>query len=44
VISRTVREAVVGRLKATFEDLGSIVLKNIKRPVQTFDVKWEPAD
>jgi adenylate cyclase len=44
VISRTVHEAVVGRLKATFEDLGSIVLKNNKRPVQTFDVKWEPAD
>ena len=44
VISRTVHEAVGGRLKATFEDLGSIIPKNIKRPVPTFDVKWEPTD
>jgi adenylate cyclase len=29
VLSRTVHEAVAGRLKATFEDLGSLALKNI---------------
>ena len=44
VISRTVHEAVTGRLKATFDDLGSLTLKNIERPVQSFGVKWVPAD
>jgi TolB-like protein/class 3 adenylate cyclase/Tfp pilus assembly protein PilF len=44
VISRTVREAVAGRLKATFEDLGSPALKNIERPIQAFRVAWEAAD
>jgi len=39
VISRTVHEAVAGRLKATFEDLGSLALKNIERPIQAFSVK-----
>jgi adenylate cyclase len=41
LISRTVHEAVAGRLKATFNDLGSLSLKNIERPVQAFDVKWD---
>jgi TolB-like protein/Tfp pilus assembly protein PilF len=44
IISRTVHEAVAGRLKATFDDLGSLALKNIDRAVQAFDVKWEPSD
>ena len=44
VISRTVHEAVSGRLKAGFDDLGSLALKNIERPVQAFAVKWRPAD
>jgi TolB-like protein/class 3 adenylate cyclase len=44
VISRTVHEAVTGRLKATFEDLGNLALKNIDRPVQAFGVRWEPSD
>jgi TolB-like protein/class 3 adenylate cyclase/Flp pilus assembly protein TadD len=44
VISRTVHEAVTGRLKATFGDLGGLALKNIERPVQAFGVKWEPSD
>jgi adenylate cyclase len=39
-----VHEAVSGRLKATFHDLGSLVLKNIERPVQAFDVTWEALD
>ena len=38
VVSRTVHEAVAGRLKATFEDLGSLALKNIERPIQAFRV------
>src|SRR5262249_25858106 len=44
VISRTVHEAVTGRLDATFDDLGGLALKNIERPVQAFGVKWEPLD
>jgi adenylate cyclase len=44
VISRTVHEAVMGRVKASFDDLGNLTLKNIERPVQAFNVKWEPSD
>jgi TolB-like protein/class 3 adenylate cyclase len=44
VISRTVHEAVMGRLKSTFHDLGTLALKNIDRPIQAFSVKWEPSD
>lgn len=44
VISRTVHEAVAGRLKASFEDLGGLALKNIERPIQAFGVKWAAAD
>src|SRR6266581_2638335 len=42
VISGNVHDAVAGRLKAAFDDLGSLALKNIERPVQAFGVKWEP--
>lgn len=44
VISRTVHEAVAGRLKASFEDLGDLTLKNIERPIQAFGVTWLPED
>ena len=44
LISRNVRDAIVGRVKATFEDLGGLSLKNIERPVRAFRVKWEPGD
>jgi TolB-like protein/class 3 adenylate cyclase/Tfp pilus assembly protein PilF len=44
LVSRTVQEAVTGRLKATFADLGDLSLKNIERPIQAFTVKWEPSD
>jgi TolB-like protein/class 3 adenylate cyclase len=44
VISRTVHEAVIGRVKAIFDDLGNLALKNIERLVQAFRVKWEPSD
>ncbi len=43
LISRNVRDAVAGRVKATFEDLGGLSLKNIERPVRTFRVGWDPA-
>ena len=44
VISGDVHDAVAGRLKAAFDDLGSLALKNIERAVQAFGVKWEPGD
>jgi TolB-like protein/Tfp pilus assembly protein PilF len=44
LISGNVYDAVVGRLKATFDDLGSLALKNIERPTQAFRVGWLPAD
>src|SRR3984893_9900993 len=44
LISPTVQEAVTGRVKATFDDLGGLTLKNIERPVQAFSVKWEASD
>jgi adenylate cyclase len=31
-------------VKATFDDLGGLALKNIERPIQAFGVKWEPSD
>lgn len=44
LISRTVHEAVAGRLKATFADRGDLTLKNIERPIQAFSTQWEPSD
>jgi TolB-like protein/class 3 adenylate cyclase/tetratricopeptide (TPR) repeat protein len=44
VISRNVQEAVAGRLKASFDDLGALSLKNIERPIQAFRVKWDAAE
>ena len=44
VVSGAVHEAVAGRLKATFKDLGRLALKNIERPIQAFAIAWEPAD
>ncbi len=44
LVSRTVKEAVEGRLKATFQDLGALKLKNIERPMRTFQVAWNTAD
>src|SRR5262245_9543332 len=44
LISRTVHEAVTGRLKANFDDLGSLELKNIERPVEALIVRWKRRD
>ena len=41
LISRNVRDAVAGRVKVTFEDLGGLLLKNIERPVRAFRVHWK---
>jgi adenylate cyclase len=44
LISRTVHEAVARRMKAGFKDLGSLLLKNIERPIRAFSVTWDAAD
>src|SRR5262245_46482407 len=44
VVSRAVREAVEGRLKATLHALGELALKNIARPIRAFRVEWSVED
>jgi adenylate cyclase len=44
VVSRTVHEAVAGRVRATFDDLGSLTLKNIERGVPALAVRWLASD
>ena len=40
-VSRAVRDHVHGRLDLAFEELGSLTLKNIARPVQAFILKFD---
>jgi adenylate cyclase len=42
-VSRSVRDHVHGRLDLTFEELGSLNLKNIARPVEAFVLKVDAA-
>src|SRR5436190_15456859 len=44
VISGDVHNAVTSKLKAGFNDLGNLTLKNIERPVRGFEVHWDPAN
>src|SRR5215831_16023867 len=44
IISRAVREAVEGRVKAKLHALGELALKNIERPIRAFRVEWEAVD
>lgn len=44
VISRNVHDAVARRIKAKFDDLGILALKNIEQPTQAFGVTWDPSD
>ena len=44
LVSRAVREAVDGRLKAKLHALGELSLKNIERPIRAFRVEWDAAD
>jgi TolB-like protein/class 3 adenylate cyclase len=44
VVSRAVRDAVQGKLKATLHPLGDLSLKNIARPVRAFRVEWSAED
>src|SRR4051812_20337206 len=43
-VSRAVREAVQGRLKASLQPLGELTLKNIEKPVRAFRVEWIAED
>lgn len=44
VVSRSLREAVQGRLEAELVALGALTLKNIDRPIRAFRVEWNEAD
>jgi adenylate cyclase len=44
IVSRAVREASEGRLKAKLHALGELTLKNIERPIRAFRVEWDKAD
>jgi TolB-like protein/class 3 adenylate cyclase len=44
LISRAVHEAARGRIKAEFNTLGELSLKNISRPIRAFRVEWKEAD
>lgn len=44
VVSRAVRDAVDGRLKATLHPMGELTLRNIERPIQAFRVEWKAED
>ncbi|MGE0151740.1 MAG: adenylate/guanylate cyclase domain-containing protein [Reyranellaceae bacterium] len=43
-ISRSVHEAVDGRVKASFDNRGKLALKHIERPVETSFVSWDAED
>jgi adenylate cyclase len=43
-LSRTVHEAVGGKVKASFDERGKLALKHIERPVETFFVSWQAED
>ena len=44
LISGNMHNAVAGRLEAGFEDLGSLELKNIAKPVRAWRVTWTAED
>lgn len=44
LVSRALKEAAQGRLKAELVPLGELQLKNIDRPVRAFRVEWKPDD
>lgn len=44
VVSATLREAVAGRVPASFAELGSARLGTSERPVRAYEVGWDPAD
>lgn len=41
IVSGAIYEAINGRVKADFRDLGRLSLKNIERPIQAYAVQWD---
>jgi len=44
LVSRSIYDAVARRLKADFEEAGTLSLKNIRQPVEAFTVRWASSD
>ncbi|MGD9882178.1 MAG: adenylate/guanylate cyclase domain-containing protein [Reyranella sp.] len=44
IISGNVLDATSGRVKATFDDLGELALKNVGRRVKAYRVRWQASD
>ena len=44
VVSPVVRDAVAGRVRASFAELGSAGLGTVERPIHAYEVGWDPAD
>lgn len=44
VISAPLRDALAGRVKASFAELGSAGLGTVEQPVRAYEVGWDPAD
>jgi class 3 adenylate cyclase len=44
VVSAPLRDAVAGRVKASFAELGSSGLGTVDQPVRAYEVGWDPAD
>jgi class 3 adenylate cyclase len=44
VVSAGLRDAVAGRVRASFAELGSAGLGTVERPIHAYEVGWDPAD
>ncbi len=44
VVSAPLRDAVAGRVRASFAELGSAGLGTVERPIHAYEVGWDPAD
>ncbi len=44
VVSAGLRDAVAGRVRASFAELGSAELGTVEQPIHAYEVGWDPAD
>ena len=44
VVSAPLRDAVAGRVRASFAELGGAGLGTVERPIHAYEVGWDPAD
>jgi hypothetical protein len=44
VVSAGLRDAVAGRVRASFAELGSAGLGTVEQPIHAYEVGWDPAD